>query len=152
MSAVILCPAASIMANESIPVFTVGFTKKKAAEFFEKLRAAGVRRVVDVRLNKIFPVDLSNVHTFPHSLVRRGDNLGGHWSRLPSLKFPMSTVRSCRHSLLCNSFARRMHENSGHAGMSARFVFSPKNDFAAAQSFVANAANFLTIEELDVQP
>jgi len=33
------------------PVFTIGFTKKTAAEFFEKLRAAGVKRVVDVRLN-----------------------------------------------------------------------------------------------------
>ena len=34
-----------------IPVFTIGFTKKSAAGFFEKLRAAGVKRVVDVRLN-----------------------------------------------------------------------------------------------------
>ena len=33
------------------PVFTIGFTKKTAAEFFEKLRAAGVKRVIDVRLN-----------------------------------------------------------------------------------------------------
>jgi len=38
---------------ESIPVFTVGFTKKSAAEFFEKLRDAGVKRVVDVRLNNV---------------------------------------------------------------------------------------------------
>jgi len=41
------------MATEPIPVFTVGFTKKSASEFFEKLRAAGVKRVVDVRLNKV---------------------------------------------------------------------------------------------------
>jgi uncharacterized protein (DUF488 family) len=32
-------------------IFTVGFTKKGAEEFFEKLRAAGVKRIVDVRLN-----------------------------------------------------------------------------------------------------
>src|SRR4051812_38734693 len=38
---------------ETIPVFTVGFTKKTAAQFFEKLRAAGIKRVVDVRLNKV---------------------------------------------------------------------------------------------------
>jgi uncharacterized protein (DUF488 family) len=38
---------------EMIPVFTVGFTKKSAAEFFEKLRDAGVKRVVDVRLNNV---------------------------------------------------------------------------------------------------
>jgi uncharacterized protein (DUF488 family) len=32
-------------------IFTIGFTHKTAEEFFEKLRAAGVRRLVDVRLN-----------------------------------------------------------------------------------------------------
>lgn len=37
--------------SEVMPVFTIGFTKKNAAQFFEKLRATGVKRVVDVRLN-----------------------------------------------------------------------------------------------------
>ncbi|MBN1507123.1 MAG: DUF488 domain-containing protein [Sedimentisphaerales bacterium] len=32
-------------------VFTIGFTKKSAEEFFTRLTNAGVRRVVDVRLN-----------------------------------------------------------------------------------------------------
>lgn len=32
-------------------VFTIGFTKKSASEFFELLRASGAKRVVDVRLN-----------------------------------------------------------------------------------------------------
>ena len=32
-------------------VYTIGFTKKTAAEFFGALREAGVQRVVDVRLN-----------------------------------------------------------------------------------------------------
>ena len=41
------------MATEKIPVFTVGFTKKTAAQFFEKLRAAGIKCLVDVRLNKV---------------------------------------------------------------------------------------------------
>ena len=41
------------MATKVIPVFTVGFTRKTAADFFEKLRAAGVKRVVDVRLHKV---------------------------------------------------------------------------------------------------
>jgi Protein of unknown function, DUF488 len=41
------------MPDATIPVFTVGFTKKTAAEFFEKLRGAGIKRVVDVRLNKV---------------------------------------------------------------------------------------------------
>jgi uncharacterized protein (DUF488 family) len=34
-------------------VFTIGFTKKTAKDFFEKLRENGVDRVVDVRLNNI---------------------------------------------------------------------------------------------------
>jgi uncharacterized protein (DUF488 family) len=38
--------------SEPVPVFSIGFTKKTAAQFFEKLRAAGVKRVIDVRLNK----------------------------------------------------------------------------------------------------
>ena len=32
-------------------LFTIGFTKKTAELFFEKLRTAGVKRVVDIRLN-----------------------------------------------------------------------------------------------------
>ena len=32
-------------------IYTIGFTKKSAAEFFGLLRRAGVRRLVDVRLN-----------------------------------------------------------------------------------------------------
>lgn len=34
-------------------VFTIGFTKKSAREFFELLRASGAKRVVDVRLNNV---------------------------------------------------------------------------------------------------
>lgn len=32
-------------------LFTIGFTKKSAEAFFEKLKEAGVRRLIDVRLN-----------------------------------------------------------------------------------------------------
>ena len=32
-------------------VYTIGFTKKTAAQFFDALKQAGVRRVLDVRLN-----------------------------------------------------------------------------------------------------
>ena len=34
-------------------VYTIGFTRKSAAEFFGLLRSAGVRRLVDVRLNNL---------------------------------------------------------------------------------------------------
>jgi uncharacterized protein (DUF488 family) len=39
------------MNSELIHLRTIGFTQKSAKEFFEKLRAAGVQRVIDVRLN-----------------------------------------------------------------------------------------------------
>jgi uncharacterized protein (DUF488 family) len=34
-------------------LFTIGFTKKSASQFFEALRSADVERVVDVRLNNV---------------------------------------------------------------------------------------------------
>lgn len=34
-------------------LFTIGFTKKTAEQFFGKLRASGAKRVVDVRLNNV---------------------------------------------------------------------------------------------------
>ena len=36
-----------------INIYTIGFTKKKAEYFFEKLKKAGVKRIVDVRLNNV---------------------------------------------------------------------------------------------------
>ncbi|HEX3146537.1 MAG TPA: DUF488 domain-containing protein, partial [Gemmataceae bacterium] len=35
----------------SIQLFTIGFTKKSAEAFFTKLQRAGVKRLIDVRLN-----------------------------------------------------------------------------------------------------
>ena len=32
-------------------IHTIGFTQKSAAEFFDSLRGAGIRRLIDVRLN-----------------------------------------------------------------------------------------------------
>lgn len=34
-------------------LFTIGFTGKRAEQFFELLRGAGVQRVIDVRLNNV---------------------------------------------------------------------------------------------------
>ena len=34
-------------------LFTIGFTKKSAENFFEKLCDAGVKRVIDIRLNNV---------------------------------------------------------------------------------------------------
>ena len=38
---------------ERIKIFTIGFTKTKAEQFFEELRDNGVKRIIDVRLNNI---------------------------------------------------------------------------------------------------
>lgn len=34
-------------------LFTIGFTRKSAEEFFNRLSDAGVKRVIDVRLNNV---------------------------------------------------------------------------------------------------
>jgi uncharacterized protein (DUF488 family) len=34
-------------------IFTIGFTKKSAESFFTKLKRAGVKRLVDIRLNNV---------------------------------------------------------------------------------------------------
>ncbi len=34
-------------------LFTIGFTKKSAEDFFSKLKRSGARRIVDVRLNNV---------------------------------------------------------------------------------------------------
>lgn len=39
--------------TQPIDLFTIGFTKKTAQQFFELLRKAGVRRVIDTRLNNV---------------------------------------------------------------------------------------------------
>jgi len=36
-----------------IKLFTIGFTKKTAEEFFSRLLRAGVKRVIDIRLNNV---------------------------------------------------------------------------------------------------
>ncbi len=40
------------MSNQ-INLFTIGFTQKSAQKFFESLKKAGVKRVIDTRLNNI---------------------------------------------------------------------------------------------------
>jgi len=36
-----------------VKIFTIGFTKKSAELFFAKLKSAGVKRLIDIRLNNI---------------------------------------------------------------------------------------------------
>lgn len=39
--------------SKKINLFTIGFTQKNAQKFFETLKKAGVRRVIDTRLNNV---------------------------------------------------------------------------------------------------
>lgn len=55
-------------------LFTIGFTKKSAAEFFETLLAADVSRVVDVRLNNVSQLA---GFTKKHDLAYFLDKIGG---------------------------------------------------------------------------
>ena len=41
------------MGNYLVKIYTIGFTKKSAEQFFEALRGVNVQRVVDVRLNNV---------------------------------------------------------------------------------------------------
>jgi len=45
--------AATIDQPRTITLFTIGFTGKSAQEFFDKLQRAGVRRLIDTRLNNV---------------------------------------------------------------------------------------------------
>jgi uncharacterized protein (DUF488 family) len=36
-----------------LEIYTIGFTQKPAAEFFDTLRAKGIRQLIDVRLNNV---------------------------------------------------------------------------------------------------
>ncbi len=39
--------------NQEVNLFTIGFTQKKAEQFFETLIKSGVKRVIDTRLNNV---------------------------------------------------------------------------------------------------
>ncbi|MDJ0620087.1 MAG: DUF488 domain-containing protein [Calothrix sp. MO_192.B10] len=39
--------------NNSVNLFTIGFTKKTAQKFFETLMNSGVKRIIDTRLNNV---------------------------------------------------------------------------------------------------
>jgi uncharacterized protein (DUF488 family) len=39
--------------NNQVNLFTIGFTQKSAQKFFEILKKAGVKRVIDTRLNNV---------------------------------------------------------------------------------------------------
>lgn len=43
----------NITQHNGIKVFTIGFSKKSARDFFKILQQAGVKRVVDIRLNNV---------------------------------------------------------------------------------------------------
>jgi len=43
----------NVSKNGAITLFTIGFAGKTAQEFFEKLQKAGVKRLIDVRLNNV---------------------------------------------------------------------------------------------------
>ncbi len=55
-------------------LFTIGFTKKSAEEFFRHLQNAGVRRIVDIRLNNTSQIagfaKARDLKYFLHAIVR----------------------------------------------------------------------------------
>ncbi|MCX5907310.1 MAG: DUF488 domain-containing protein [Deltaproteobacteria bacterium] len=53
MTGVACRSAQSPPSDIQLNLFTIGFTKKSAQEFFTKLQISGVKRLVDVRLNNV---------------------------------------------------------------------------------------------------
>jgi len=65
-------------------VFTIGFTQKRAEEFFELLRANGVKRLVDIRLNPGGQLSgFAKQEDLPYFLSRLADNC--QYIHLPEL-------------------------------------------------------------------
>ncbi len=51
-------------------IFTIGFAKKSACEFFTKLMDAGIKTVIDVRLNNVSQLILWLITTTLVCIVR----------------------------------------------------------------------------------
>ncbi len=65
-------------------LYTIGFTQKRAEEFFELLRKNGVRRLVDIRLNPGGQLSaFAKQDDLPYFLNRLAD--GCHYIYLPEL-------------------------------------------------------------------
>ncbi len=72
---------------KNINVFTIGFTKKTAAYFFEKLRCAGVKRVLDVRLSNASQLaGFAKKDDLPYFLKRLGGMEYVHLTELAPTK------------------------------------------------------------------
>ena len=54
-----------ITLKNGIKIFTIGFSKKSARQFFKILQQAGVKKVVDIRLNNTGCEDDQGNYRFP---------------------------------------------------------------------------------------
>ena len=67
-------------------VYTIGFTQKSAEEFFEALKSAGAKRLVDVRLsNKSQLAGFANARDLPYYLQNIRDLPGMEYVHRPEL-------------------------------------------------------------------
>lgn len=48
-----MCDSENSKKNKTIKLFTIGFAKKSAEEFFKKLSLAGIKCLIDIRLNNV---------------------------------------------------------------------------------------------------
>ena len=48
-----MCDSEIIKNNKTVKLFTIGFAGKSAEDFFVNLRRAGVKRLIDIRLNNV---------------------------------------------------------------------------------------------------
>ena len=75
-------------------IYTVGFTQKTAAQFFELLRRHGIRRLVDVRLNNVSQLaGFSKRDDLAYFLRESGYPAGGGCGGLPCDALQLRAIR-----------------------------------------------------------
>ncbi len=78
-------------------IYTIGFTQKSAREFFESLKSAGVKRLVDVRLsNKSQLAGFANVRDLPYYLQNIRDLPAIGYAHRPELAPTKEMLRAYR--------------------------------------------------------
>ena len=83
------------MRELTMKLYTIGFTKHTAEEFFEKLKSAGVKQVIDIRINKTSQLAaFAKGSDLPYLLKATGDIGYLSYSELAPTKELLKSYRS----------------------------------------------------------
>jgi uncharacterized protein (DUF488 family) len=106
-------------------IYTIGFTKKKAAEFFNILKRAGIKRLIDIRLNnssqlagftksddlKYFLKEICRAEYIHETLLAPTDDIlkeykksGGDWQKYENIFLKLMSQRKVEERIKRESF------------------------------------------------